>query len=412
MWLNRFWSAITPVTTGLRAHFEEHIEATPVFLRTVERERARSDRNGEPFSILSYEVIDESGQEQATKDFAQFLIGRVRSTDIIGWFDERHLAILMPETTPAGAQALALSVAEAFADQPTLPSCRIFTYPSDELPWKNGEPDHDSVGLAHYTPSLGIMVPPAVHSTEEPAGDPSCGCCSGRAVGLEPLFRIDMPWWKRTMDITLSLAALILLAPIMGLAALLIKSVSPGPILFRQERVGYQGKIFQLYKFRTMHTDADNSGHRKYMSHLIDGDVPMTKIDSGKDPRLIPFGRLLRKSCIDELPQLINVLTGEMSLIGPRPCLPYEAEDFLRWHNRRFDMVPGITGLWQVNGKNKTTFKQMIRYDIQYGKSLSVWLDLKILLKTVPAVVAMAFERSPGAGSKPPASQWDTVQAP
>jgi lipopolysaccharide/colanic/teichoic acid biosynthesis glycosyltransferase len=192
------------------------------------------------------------------------------------------------------------------------------------------------------------------------ATNPANGtCCQQSALGLEPMFGVKPPWWKRGMDLAISLTALIITAPLMVIIALFIKAVSAGPVLFCQERVGHLGRIFHLYKFRTMHLGADNSGHRKYMAHLIKGDVPMTKIDSGTDPRLIVGARLLRRTCLDELPQLLNVIKGEMSLIGPRPCLPYEAETFLRWHHRRFDVVPGITGLWQVNGKNKTTFKSL-----------------------------------------------------
>jgi lipopolysaccharide/colanic/teichoic acid biosynthesis glycosyltransferase len=138
----------------------------------------------------------------------------------------------------------------------------------------------------------------------------------------------------------------------------------------------------------------DNSAarHKEHMSSLIHNDIPMNKLDSNNDPRIIPFGIFLRKSCLDELPQIINVLWGDMSLVGPRPCLPYEAQQYLRWHARRFDSVPGMTGLWQVSGKNRTTFREMIRLDINYERQRSLWLDLKILLKTVPAIVAMATE--------------------
>jgi lipopolysaccharide/colanic/teichoic acid biosynthesis glycosyltransferase len=145
-------------------------------------------------------------------------------------------------------------------------------------------------------------------------------------------------------------------------------------------------------KFRTMHENSDPRAHKDYLKELIKGGMPMEKLDRGADPRIIPGGIILRKTCLDELPQLFNVLRGEMSLVGPRPCIPYEAEEYLRWHTHRFDILPGMTGLWQVNGKNKLSFEQMMRLDISYTKRMSLLLDLKILLLTVPTIIGLVFE--------------------
>jgi lipopolysaccharide/colanic/teichoic acid biosynthesis glycosyltransferase len=169
-------------------------------------------------------------------------------------------------------------------------------------------------------------------------------------------------------------------------AAMLVKLGSRGPLLFRQERVGYKGSRFTCYKFRTMRVDADETTHQGHTRHLIRGGGAMTKLDVNRDPRLIPFGAALRATGLDELPQLINVLLGEMSIVGPRPCIPYECEVYEPWQWHRFDAVPGLTGLWQVNGKNRTTFNQMIGFDIQYARRKSLWLDLKIIFKTLPAL--------------------------
>lgn len=204
---------------------------------------------------------------------------------------------------------------------------------------------------------------------------------------LEPLLAKRFPAWKRAMDIVGSLLSLVLLAPLLLLIASVIKMVSPGPVLYTQTRVGYLGKTFTLWKFRTMKRNADASVHQKLLSNLIHFERPMTKLDLNDDQRIIPFGSLLRLSGLDELPQLINVLRGEMSLVGPRPCLPYEAREYLLWQTRRFDAVPGITGLWQVSGKNSTTFKEMMRFDITYARKSSFWLDVKIILKTIPAII-------------------------
>src|SRR5262249_24681506 len=157
-----------------------------------------------------------------------------------------------------------------------------------------------------------------------------------------------------------------------------IKMSSHGPAFLRQKRMGRHGREFTLWKFRTMHANADVSIHQDHFTSLISADTPMTKLDSARDPRIFPFGRILRRVYLDELPQLINVFCGDMSLVGPRPCLRYEAEEYSQWQTRRFDAAPGMTGLWQVNGKNRTTFKEMMRFDITYSKRQSFWLDTKV----------------------------------
>lgn len=193
--------------------------------------------------------------------------------------------------------------------------------------------------------------------------------------------------WKRILDVILIVLILPLLIPLALLVALFIRCVSPGPVLFRQERVGYKGRRFGCFKFRTMPVNASSTTHQEHLHRLMNSNTPMTKMDARSDPRIIPFGVFLRASGLDELPQLINVLRGEMSLVGPRPCLPYEYDHYLPWQKQRFETLPGLTGLWQVCGKNRTTFPAMIRFDIVYARSKSLWLDLIILLKTLPALV-------------------------
>ena len=211
--------------------------------------------------------------------------------------------------------------------------------------------------------------------------------------GLEPFFASPVPRWKRALDIVGSGVMLIVFSPTFLLTAILIKVVSPGPVFFKQERVGHGGNLFFCWKFRTMKVDADTSVHAHYVRALIKkgansgGEKPMVKLDFDDDSRIIRFGRILRESGLDELPQLINVLRGEMSLVGPRPCIAYEAQEYLPWQRQRFDTIPGLTGLWQVSGKNKTTFTEMMRLDIAYEKQKSFWLDVKLLLRTLPAVL-------------------------
>jgi exopolysaccharide production protein ExoY len=195
-----------------------------------------------------------------------------------------------------------------------------------------------------------------------------------------------VPPWKRVLDICCVLAGAILL-PMLLLIAIAIKLGSKGPVLFKQERVGLLGKRFIIFKFRTMIPGAETAVHETHAATLIGSNTPMTKLDAHGDPRVTRFGRLLRMTGLDELPQLINVLRGEMSFVGPRPCLPSEYNQYLPWQTERFLTQPGLTGLWQVSGKNRTTFNEMVDLDIQYVRERSLWLDLKIILKTIPAVM-------------------------
>ncbi len=201
-----------------------------------------------------------------------------------------------------------------------------------------------------------------------------------------------IPRWKRVFDCTLIVLSLPLFLPLSVAIAFIIRRKSVGPILFQQKRVGYHGQTFMCLKFRTMHCGAETVSHQGHLQQLMNSDTPMTKLDNNGDSRIIPFGKILRASGLDELPQLINVLKGEMSLVGPRPCLPYEAEKYLPWQRERFDAVPGLTGLWQVSGKNRTTFIMMMQLDIEYARKSNLWLDLKIILLTIPALLVQMWD--------------------
>jgi exopolysaccharide production protein ExoY len=201
-----------------------------------------------------------------------------------------------------------------------------------------------------------------------------------------------VPAWKRVLDISCLVLALPTLLPLMLCIAAFIKIASPGPVFFRQERIGFMGRRFKIMKFRSMKVNAEINSHQKHLKDLINSNTPMTKMDAKGDPRLIPCGRVLRSSGLDELPQLINVLKGEMSLVGPRPCTEYEYEQFQPWHKQRFRALPGLTGLWQVSGKNKTTFNEMINLDIFYANHSSLWFDLKIMLRTFPVLLGQVKE--------------------
>jgi lipopolysaccharide/colanic/teichoic acid biosynthesis glycosyltransferase len=201
----------------------------------------------------------------------------------------------------------------------------------------------------------------------------------------------QVPVWKRTLDIACIILLSPVLLPVCACIALMIKCASPGAVLFLTERIGYRGCRFVCFKFRTMKTDADYADSqldRRHREELILTNAPMVKMDAKGDPRLIPCGSILRATGMDELPQLLNVLHGQMSIVGPRPCMPYEYDRYLPAQKRRLHSLPGLTGLWQVSGKSKTTLSEMIALDIQYARTKTLWLDLTIILKTVPTLLA------------------------
>jgi exopolysaccharide biosynthesis polyprenyl glycosylphosphotransferase len=209
----------------------------------------------------------------------------------------------------------------------------------------------------------------------------------------EPLSDIER-FAKRVSDIVIASIATLVLAPVWLLVSVLIKLDSAGPIIFRQERVGMDGRIFLCLKFRTMHHDSDDSIHRESYRKNIAGAADANAGDNerplfGKvkdDPRVSQIGKWLRRTSIDELPQLFNVLLGDMSVVGPRPPIPYEVKEYAVRHRKRLDMKPGMTGLWQVSGRNRLSFEEMVRIDLYYIENWSLWLDLKILIMTLPAI--------------------------
>jgi exopolysaccharide biosynthesis polyprenyl glycosylphosphotransferase len=220
-------------------------------------------------------------------------------------------------------------------------------------------------------------------------------------IGVLPMVRLfreplsDLQrFLKRASDIFISGLAVLFLSPLLALISLIVKRDSTGPVLFKQERVGMDGRIFLCYKFRTMRAGADESVHREAYERNIRGEAEANAGDVSQpvfgkvkdDGRVTPTGRWLRRSSLDELPQLFNVIRGDMSIVGPRPPIPYEVEGYELWHRKRLDMKPGITGLWQVSGRNRLTFDEMVRTDLYYIENWSLWLDLKIIFLTLPAV--------------------------
>jgi lipopolysaccharide/colanic/teichoic acid biosynthesis glycosyltransferase len=324
-----------------------------VFSALIRHERSRADRSGKSFSLVVFPLGELVASRSCVKRTCDMLRKAMRSIDEIGWLDESSVGVLLPSTPSEGAMFFAR---RATASAPEA-QYRIFTYPEH---WAHDFKEENAAAV------------------------------DGAVIEAPDAFSISAPAWKRALDISVSILGLIVLWPLFLATAIYIKLVSPGPILFRQMRVGRGGKLFHFVKFRTMRPN-DEAEHKQHILERMRTGNSLSKLDE-KDPRIIPGGKLLRKLCIDELPQIFNVLRGDMSLVGPRPCLPYEAQEFLIWHRHRFDVLPGMTGLWQVSGKNKLTFAQMIRLDIAYAERMSFRFDLQIILRTIPAIAKMVLE--------------------
>lgn len=204
--------------------------------------------------------------------------------------------------------------------------------------------------------------------------------------------RVRTEWSKRALDVTIVLMAIVIASPLLIVLPVLIRATSPGPALFRQTRIGAGGRRFVMLKFRTMQDGCSDHAHRAYIQDLLGGEAAqrggLYKLDA--DPRITRVGRILRRFSLDELPQLINVLRGEMSLVGPRPALPWELRMFPPWAHRRLEVPPGLTGLWQVSGRNRLTMLEGLRLDVQYVTERSFWVDLRILVMTPLALLVGA----------------------
>lgn len=341
----------------------------PLFKRMLLLERRRCERTGARFALMLIDLDDLSRQmtAEAIGEVGSAVGASMRETDVTGWYRQASvIGVILTTLGETGREAiesvvvgrtkmiLSLSLGVAKADQIDV-SCHIF--PEDELTVQPGGKNDRTFGS------------------------------DDRALDAQNKLSTAA---KRAIDFVGSLFAVILFIPVFAVIAILIKTTSKGPVFFRQKRVGQFGREFTFLKFRSMVANNDPARHREYVRKLInrelDGMDGTYKIKD--DPRVTPVGRWLRKTSMDELPQFINVLSGNMSLVGPRPPLPYEFEDYSLWHRRRIlEAKPGITGAWQVGGRSRTTFDDMVRMDLRYIRNQSLWLDVKILLKTPFAVL-------------------------
>ncbi|MEZ6003177.1 MAG: sugar transferase [Planctomycetota bacterium] len=329
--------------------------------RAFQQERSRTDRNGRPFCMVIFWAKDEPQYD--LRPLAEFLRGQMRLYDLLGHLDQEHLAVLLPETPPEGAEQFAQNVRDAFDAGSSTIRHEICTYPLGQNDPGQG-------------PGDGEELPVESH---EPQAEPAL------ASDLSEAFLVPVSPFRRLVDILVSGSAILLLSPVYILAGLAVKLTTPGPIIFRQMRAGRGGKPFAFYKFRSMYIDAE--ARRAALADQNQHDNgPIFKMKN--DPRITPVGKFLRKTSIDELPQLFNVLKGDMTLIGPRPPMLSEVEKYDLWQRKRLDMTGGITCIWQVSGRSEIKFDDWVRMDIQYQQKRSLWFDLKLLFKTIGAVVS------------------------
>jgi lipopolysaccharide/colanic/teichoic acid biosynthesis glycosyltransferase len=354
--------AASPSTRRGRAALRQLI-GEPLFHEAIDRERKRADRFEDSFAVVLI-TLDRRQLAAATIDqLTRTLANMHHAADVIGWFEQDRTIGLLRSASGAdplgAATTLITSVRRVVAK--ALPK---------------GQASGCAVVCDTYSAGAG-----ATHLSVP----------TGKAAAAKRLAKYAA---KRTLDVAGSTALLMALGPVFLCVAAAVKLTSRGPVFFRQQRVGEAGQPFTMFKFRTMQVNADPRIHQEYVEKFIKsnhaaaaGNGAVFKLVN--DPRVTLVGDFLRRSSLDELPQFWNVLRGDMSLVGPRPPLPYEVAQYKQWHRRRvLEAKPGITGLWQVTGRSRTTFDEMVRLDLRYARSHSVWTDLNILLATPKAVLS------------------------
>jgi lipopolysaccharide/colanic/teichoic acid biosynthesis glycosyltransferase len=346
------------------------------FMPMLYLERRRAERAQKRYVLLLVDVKDvltDKNKIHTLRQISGILCSVTRETDIIGWYVyDRILGVIATEIGKASSSVVREKMSEKLraallhslgATKASKISLSFHFFPEER---ENGDLNNSANGALY--PEF---------SRRKPARKLALG-------------------FKRAIDIGGSALALIMLSPLFLLIALAIKATSKGPVLFSQERLGQHGKKFRFLKFRSMLNDCDSKIHQEYVARFIAGQVPAADGLSAprtfkiqKDPRVTPIGGVLRKTSLDEIPQFWNVLVGEMSLVGPRPPLEYEFKAYDIWHRRRvLEIKPGITGLWQVEGRSRTQFDDMVRLDLQYARTWSLTMDLEILLRTPLAVIS------------------------
>jgi lipopolysaccharide/colanic/teichoic acid biosynthesis glycosyltransferase len=346
------------------------------FRRMIALERKRSERSRKPFMLLLLDMGDDLPSEKNGRILGKILSAlslSTRDTDVTGWYSNKCVV---------GVMFTEISIEDGGATPST-----IITRVTHTL--------QGSLTLEQFnrvTLSFHVFPEDWDHESEQGPTSRTLYPDLSQRDDRRKLSRM----MKRTMDILGSVLALVFFSPVFLAIAVAVKATSRGPVLFRQRRIGQHGNSFVFLKFRSMYVNNDAAVHKEFVQKLIAGkaDTHPSNGNGGgvykltKDSRITRVGEFLRKTSLDELPQFLNVLQGEMSLVGPRPPVPYEVEVYDIWHRRRLlEAKPGITGLWQVSGRSRVKFDDMVRLDLQYARSWSPWMDIKILLRTPGAVV-------------------------
>jgi len=345
------------------------------FRRMITLERKRSERSRKPFVLLLLDMGDRPSNKagKSLGKISSVLSASTRDTDVTGWYsDESVVGVMFTEIS-----------AEDCASIPGT----ILTRVTDTLRGNLALEQFNRVRISFH-----VFPDQWDHEDQDGTSNPTLYPDLSQREDGRKLFRV----LKRTMDIVGSTLALVFLLPAFLAIAAAVKMTSEGPIFFRQRRIGQHGKSFVFLKFRSMQANNDAAVHKAYVQSLIAGKAekqPSNGNGQGvykltHDPRVTKIGSFLRKTSLDELPQFVNVLKGEMSLVGPRPPVPYEVEAYDVWHRRRLlEAKPGITGLWQVSGRSRVKFDDMVRLDLRYARTWSPWTDVKILCRTPAAVL-------------------------
>ena len=387
------------------------------FRVALDVERNRADRGGQPFALVVFRFSGEHDPDRFR--LAGRLEQRLRAVDHAGWLDDERVGVILTNTLEAGARTFAGNIVQT-GGEPIVCRYEVYVYPAPDSSCQPPRTDHREDRTTARQPGGTLVATRAMSGIEQRVttavdlmqelcaaeiaasrDDRPCdshaadqrtnaarelkaaAALAEHAQPLAPLFAAPLPIWKRAIDIVGAVVALVLFSPILLLAAVLVKLTSVGPVIFRQQRVGLGGRLFTMYKFRTMFVDAE--ARQAELRRFSEQDGPAFKMTN--DPRITRIGRYLRKSCVDELPQLWNVLKGDMTLVGPRPLDAKETSQITGWQRRRIDVTPGLTCIWQIDGKSRVPFVEWMRMDIRYLRARSLGRDLKLIARTVKTVV-------------------------
>lgn len=364
-----------PLVRRTPTHGDSDVLPNNYFLQTIRTERKRADRSRSPLSLAVFKYNGGARDRlMRLEQLIQTIYDLKRDIDIVGHLEHDSIGVLLLDTGNGGALTFLRRVIARCDDGVYVGS--VFTHPDLLFSCLNAE-------------------------------DVASRCSRSLVFDALPRRRSFQAGAKRVMDVVLASVCLVLLAPVMMVCALLIAATSKGPVIFRQERLGRNGVPFIINKFRSMYFQADDGIHREHVTRLIGNSShgvyslggPSSWTTLKEDPRVTRVGRVMRRTKLDELPQLFNVIKGDLSLVGPRPPLEYEVKQYQAWHLRRILHVrPGITGIWQVEGDDSTTFDDMVRMDVHYVENWSLFLDLRVLVKTAGIVLQRIFEPLSGTG--------------